>query len=210
MELVEGQSLDRILRERGPSGAGEAAVIAQDLCAALAAVHAAGLLHRDVKAQNVMREEGGRIVLMDFGTGEELPRRRAAGRAWSAHRCTWRPRFSAGSRRRWRRISIALACCCSTSSPGSSLCRRRRWMAWRWRMRPGACGACAMCVRICRPGSSASSIVLSNRIRPSASRLPARWSGRCATPPWWTHRRPSSPSPGSGRHRRSPRRRSSD
>ena len=35
-------------------------------------MHAAGLLHRDVKAQNVMREEGGRIVLMDFGTGEDL------------------------------------------------------------------------------------------------------------------------------------------
>ncbi len=34
---------------------------------------APGLLHRDVKAQNVMRESGGRLVLMDFGTGEELP-----------------------------------------------------------------------------------------------------------------------------------------
>ena len=35
-------------------------------------MHGAGLLHRDVKAQNVMREGGGRIVLMDFGTGEDL------------------------------------------------------------------------------------------------------------------------------------------
>ena len=53
-------------------GAREAALIGLDLCAALAAVHGAGLLHRDVKAQNVMRESGGRLVLMDFGTGEEL------------------------------------------------------------------------------------------------------------------------------------------
>src|SRR5439155_19104399 len=37
-------------------------------------IHAAGLLHRDVKAQNVMREAGGRIVLMDLGTGREIDR----------------------------------------------------------------------------------------------------------------------------------------
>jgi len=69
MELVEGESLDQIVRTRGAFGAREAAGIGQDVCAALAAVHAAGLLHRDVKAQNVLRESGGRIVLMDFGTG---------------------------------------------------------------------------------------------------------------------------------------------
>jgi len=71
MELVEGESLDQIVRTRGAFGPREAAGIGQDVCAALAAVHAAGLLHRDVKAQNVLRESGGRIVLMDFGTGEE-------------------------------------------------------------------------------------------------------------------------------------------
>src|SRR5206468_8922820 len=41
---------------------------------ALAAIHAAGLLHRDVKAQNVMRADGGRIVLMDLGTGRDASR----------------------------------------------------------------------------------------------------------------------------------------
>ena len=72
MELVRGESLERIVAARGPFGAREAALIGLDLCAALAAVHGASLLHRDVKAQNVVRENGGRIVLMDFGTGEEL------------------------------------------------------------------------------------------------------------------------------------------
>jgi eukaryotic-like serine/threonine-protein kinase len=72
MELVRGESLEEAIKKRGTFGAREAALIGLDLCSALAAVHAAGLLHRDVKAQNVMREERGRIVLMDFGTGEEL------------------------------------------------------------------------------------------------------------------------------------------
>ena len=72
MELVRGESLEEVLQARGPFGAREAALIGLDLCAALAAVHGAGLLHRDIKAQNVMRESGGRLVLMDFGTGEEL------------------------------------------------------------------------------------------------------------------------------------------
>jgi eukaryotic-like serine/threonine-protein kinase len=72
MELVRGESLEQILKDRGPFGARETAAVGLDLCAALAAVHRAHLLHRDIKAQNVMREEGGRIVLMDFGTGEEL------------------------------------------------------------------------------------------------------------------------------------------
>jgi serine/threonine protein kinase/Tfp pilus assembly protein PilF len=76
MELVRGESLEQIVKRSGPLGAREAAGIGQELCAALAAVHGAGLLHRDLKAQNVLREEGGRIVLMDFGTGEEL---RASG-----------------------------------------------------------------------------------------------------------------------------------
>lgn len=72
MELVRGSSLEEIVTSRGSFGEREAALIGLDLCTALAAVHRAGLLHRDIKAQNVMREEGGRIVLMDFGTGEEL------------------------------------------------------------------------------------------------------------------------------------------
>jgi tetratricopeptide (TPR) repeat protein len=71
MEFLRGRTLERGLRESGPFGAREALLVGIDLAGALAAVHAAGLVHRDVKAQNVMREDGGRIVLMDFGTGRE-------------------------------------------------------------------------------------------------------------------------------------------
>ncbi|HTG49590.1 MAG TPA: serine/threonine-protein kinase, partial [Gemmatimonadales bacterium] len=72
MELVKGRTLAELLRTHGPFGAREAALIGLDLCRALAAVHGAGLLHGDIKAHNIMREEGGRTVLMDFGTGKEL------------------------------------------------------------------------------------------------------------------------------------------
>lgn len=71
MELVRGATLEQTLAARGPFSAREAALIGIDLCRALAAVHAAGLIHRDVKAQNVLREDGGRTVLMDLGTGRE-------------------------------------------------------------------------------------------------------------------------------------------
>jgi serine/threonine protein kinase/tetratricopeptide (TPR) repeat protein len=72
MEFVQGRTLREIVSERGPFSPREAIGICLELSRALAAVHAAGLIHRDIKAQNVMREQGGRIVLMDFGAGEEL------------------------------------------------------------------------------------------------------------------------------------------
>jgi serine/threonine protein kinase/Tol biopolymer transport system component len=73
MELVEGQTLEAELNARGPFRPAEVASVGVELCRALAAVHAAGLVHRDVKAQNVLREATtGRVVLGDFGTGREV------------------------------------------------------------------------------------------------------------------------------------------
>lgn len=72
MELIRGRTLEDLLREQGPLGAHEAANVGLELCRALTAVHRAGLVHRDVKATNVMREEGGRILLMDFGAGVDV------------------------------------------------------------------------------------------------------------------------------------------
>ena len=69
MEFVHGRTLESWLRAQGALGPGEATTLGVDLCRALAAVHGAGLVHGDVKAQNVMREDGGRTVLMDFGAG---------------------------------------------------------------------------------------------------------------------------------------------
>jgi Tol biopolymer transport system component len=69
-EFIHGHTLAHLVRQQGPFSADEASAIGIDLCRALAAVHQAGLLHRDIKAQNVMREAGGRIVLMDLGAGK--------------------------------------------------------------------------------------------------------------------------------------------
>jgi serine/threonine protein kinase/tetratricopeptide (TPR) repeat protein len=80
MELVKGQNLSQQVRYNDPFSAREAAGIGLDLCRAVSAIHKAGLLHRDIKAQNVMREAGGRILLLDLGFGspqtrEEAPKR---------------------------------------------------------------------------------------------------------------------------------------
>ena len=74
MELVHGSTLRELLRVQGTMSAQEAASIGIDLCHALAAVHGVGLLHGDIKASNVMRQDGGRIVLMDFGAGGRIPK----------------------------------------------------------------------------------------------------------------------------------------
>jgi eukaryotic-like serine/threonine-protein kinase len=72
MDLITGRTLEEVLTFHGPMGAQETSHIGVDLCSALAAVHRAGLLHRDIKATNVMREDGGRVVLMDFGAGRHI------------------------------------------------------------------------------------------------------------------------------------------
>lgn len=72
MELVRGRTLEQVVSREGHFSAAEATRIGRELCGAVSAVHAAGLLHRDIKAHNVMLADDGRVVLMDFGTGREF------------------------------------------------------------------------------------------------------------------------------------------
>jgi eukaryotic-like serine/threonine-protein kinase len=72
MEYVDGPTLDRELKASGPFPLQAIARVGVELCGALAAVHRAGLVHRDVKAQNVMRDPDGRVLLTDFGAGRDL------------------------------------------------------------------------------------------------------------------------------------------
>lgn len=67
MEQVNPHSLADQLRERGRIPALQAARIGLEVLRGLRAVHAAGVLHRDVKPHNILFRRDGRAVLMDFG-----------------------------------------------------------------------------------------------------------------------------------------------
>jgi serine/threonine protein kinase/tetratricopeptide (TPR) repeat protein len=72
MELIHGRTLEEELRARGRFDLDQALRIGIELSDALATIHQAGVIHRDIKSQNVMRDSTGRLVLTDFGAGCEI------------------------------------------------------------------------------------------------------------------------------------------
>lgn len=81
LELIDGVTLDRWMasdrRDRG-----ELLALLARVGEGLAAVHAAGLVHRDVKPANVVVERSGRVVLVDFGLARPAPGHAGASRSW--------------------------------------------------------------------------------------------------------------------------------
>src|SRR5881396_1601660 len=70
MEYVAGPDLHVRVRDRGPLSPEEAGRLGQDVAAALDAAHRRGILHRDVKPQNVLLDPDGRARLTDFGSAK--------------------------------------------------------------------------------------------------------------------------------------------
>ncbi|MEY9856515.1 serine/threonine protein kinase [Catenulispora sp. GAS73] len=70
MQLVTGSSLDEHLTEHGPLSVENAAKVADTMLRALAAAHAKGIVHRDVKPANVLLAKDGRVLLTDFGIAQ--------------------------------------------------------------------------------------------------------------------------------------------
>jgi len=66
-EFVDGHTLAEEIRSGPRPSAGVVLQTAQDLAAALASAHASGVIHRDLKPDNVMRSRDGRLKILDFG-----------------------------------------------------------------------------------------------------------------------------------------------
>ena len=72
MEYVEGRDLRALLHEKGKLTPEEAVPIFVQIASALEAAHHAGVVHRDLKPQNILVDPGGRVYVMDFGVARSL------------------------------------------------------------------------------------------------------------------------------------------
>jgi eukaryotic-like serine/threonine-protein kinase len=72
MDFVEGRDLKTILRETGKFAPDAAVKIIAQICRALDAAHTEGVVHRDLKPQNIMVDDKGRVTVMDFGIARSM------------------------------------------------------------------------------------------------------------------------------------------
>ncbi len=72
MDFVEGRDLSKVLAQRGKFPVQEACDIVRQVCSGLEAAHNEGVVHRDLKPQNIMLDAQGRVYLMDFGLARSM------------------------------------------------------------------------------------------------------------------------------------------
>ena len=72
MEFVEGRSLKALIDEKGWIDEKEAIGYAMQLCDALEAAHSEGIIHRDIKPQNIILDKDGQVKLTDFGIATSI------------------------------------------------------------------------------------------------------------------------------------------
>jgi serine/threonine-protein kinase len=84
MELVEGTNLKDLIRKRGRLPVGVALTVGKQLCRALEVAHDAGVIHRDIKPQNMVVDPGGFLKVMDFGIARRTEGHRMGGEGLTA------------------------------------------------------------------------------------------------------------------------------
>jgi tetratricopeptide (TPR) repeat protein len=72
MEYVPGEDLKRLIRKVGQFSAGKTVSIAKQVCEGLTEAHRLGVVHRDIKPQNIMVDEEGNVRILDFGIARSL------------------------------------------------------------------------------------------------------------------------------------------
>ncbi|MFP4083103.1 MAG: protein kinase domain-containing protein [Candidatus Aminicenantes bacterium] len=72
MEYVPGEDLKSFIRRAGPLNAGKTLFIAKQVCEGLAEAHRLGVIHRDLKPQNIMIDKQGNTRIMDFGIARSV------------------------------------------------------------------------------------------------------------------------------------------
>jgi hypothetical protein len=72
MEYVEGENLEEVLKREGRMTVGKAAFVAREVALGLAALHAEGILHRDVKPSNILIGRDGAVKVTDFGIARDV------------------------------------------------------------------------------------------------------------------------------------------
>jgi serine/threonine-protein kinase len=72
MEYVSGRTLRDVIRDQGPLSPARALSLLEPVLRALAAAHGAGLVHRDVKPENVLLGDDGRVKVADFGLARAI------------------------------------------------------------------------------------------------------------------------------------------
>jgi len=71
MEFIDGVDLKRVVRERGPLAHKEAFDVSIQVAEGLQAIHDEGIVHRNLKTANIMRDTRGVVRLMDFGIAKQ-------------------------------------------------------------------------------------------------------------------------------------------
>ncbi len=72
MEYIHGEDLKQLIRKVGRLSPGQAVGIARQVCEGLEEAHKLGVVHRDIKPQNIMVDEDGKARIMDFGIARSL------------------------------------------------------------------------------------------------------------------------------------------